>query len=97
MKNILFLNQSVFLIETCTIGYGTKNHFQNIYNFLNLDYFEKIKITINDDNYRNIDFFKIIQIQKVGYVSETIFHAEFNDAGFKVRKLTRVLLGFLKT
>ena len=33
-------------------------------------------------------FFKIIQILKVGYISETIFHAESNEAGLKVRKLT---------
>ena len=38
---------------------------------------------MNYDNYRNIDFFKIIQIQKVGYVSETIFYAESNEAGQK--------------
>ena len=32
--------------------------------------------------------FKIIQIQKVGYVLETVFHAKSNGASFKVRKLT---------
>ena len=65
-----------------------KNRFRNISNFLNLDYFEKIKIAINHDNYENFNFFKIIQIQKVGYVSETIFYAKSNDTSFKVRKQT---------
>ena len=65
-----------------------KNCFRNISNFLDLDYFEKIQISLIIIIYRNFDFFKIIQIQKVGYVSETIFHAESNDGGFKVRELT---------
>ena len=39
-----------FDFKTCAIGFGVKNHFQNISNFLNLDYFEKIKIFINYDN-----------------------------------------------
>ena len=65
-----------------------KNYFPDISNFLHLDYFKKIKISIHYDNYGNFDFFKIIQIKKVGYVWETFFHAESNEAGFKVRKLT---------
>ena len=32
--------------KTCIIGFGMKNCFRNISNFLNLDYFEKIKIMI---------------------------------------------------
>ena len=32
--------------KTCVIGFGMKNRFRNISNFLNLDYFEKIKIMI---------------------------------------------------
>ena len=35
--------------ETCIIGFGMKNRFRNISNFLDLDYFEKIKISINYD------------------------------------------------
>ena len=65
-----------------------KNRFRNISYFLDLDYFEKIKISIIIINYGNFDFFKIIQILKVGYISESIFHAKANEAGLKVRKLT---------
>ena len=32
--------------ETCIIGFSVKNCFQNISNFLNLDYFEKIQISL---------------------------------------------------
>ena len=32
--------------STCFIGFGLKNRFHNISNFLNLDYFEKIKISL---------------------------------------------------
>ena len=39
-----------------------KNCFRNISNFLYLDYFEKIKITIDYDNYRNFDFFMLNQL-----------------------------------
>ena len=46
--------------KTCAIGFGVKNRFQNMSNFFNLDYFEKIKIVIIIDNYENFDFFKII-------------------------------------
>ena len=32
--------------ETCIIRFGSKNRFRNISNFLNLDYYEKVKIMI---------------------------------------------------
>ena len=36
--------------KTCIIGFGKKNRFRNISNFLDLDYFEKIKIMIIMEN-----------------------------------------------
>ena len=56
-----------------------KNHFRNVSYFLDLDYFEKIKISI-------IIIIYISKIQKVGYISETIFRAKSNEAGLKLRK-----------
>ena len=53
-----FKNRSFSDFETCIIGFGVKNRFQNISNFLDLDYFEKIKISINYDNQGNLDFFQ---------------------------------------
>ena len=43
----IFYNfKAPFDFKTCIIGFGVKNRFRNISNFLNLDYFEKIKIMI---------------------------------------------------
>ena len=62
-----------------------KNRFRNISYFLDLDYFEKIKITMNYDNYRNFDFFQ----NNPNLKSWICFkNDESNEASLKVRKLT---------
>jgi hypothetical protein len=42
--------------ETRFIGFGVKNRFRGISNFLNLDYFEKIQIFLIIIIYGNFDF-----------------------------------------
>ena len=45
-KAPLLENRQFSYFETYFIGFGVKNRFRNISSFLNLDYFEKIKISL---------------------------------------------------